>query len=57
MAFRADPFTPTGDTLLFVVPLNASRARHDEQGIRGRDVERQRQEERQKDQTTHRTPF
>jgi len=57
MAFRADPLTPTGDTLLFVVPLKASRTRHDQQGIRSREVERQRQEERQKDQTTHRTSF
>ena len=57
MAFRADPLTPAGDTLLLVIPLKASRTRHDEQGIRGREVERQRQEERQKDQTTHRAPF
>jgi hypothetical protein len=54
MTFRADPLTPAGDTLLFVVPLKASRARHDQQGVRGREVERQHQEERQKNQTTHR---
>jgi len=53
MVFRADPFTPAGDTLLFVVPLKTSRTRHDEQGIRGREVKRQRQEERQQQQTTH----
>jgi hypothetical protein len=54
MVFRAHPLTPTGDTLLFVVPLKTSRTRHDEQGIRDREVKRQRQEERQKYQTTHR---
>ncbi len=57
MMFRADPLTPTGDTLLFVVPLKTSRARPDEQGIRGREVERQGQEERQKQQTAHRKLF
>jgi hypothetical protein len=57
MVFRADPLTPTGDTLLFVVPLKTSRTRRDEQGIRGREVERQCQEERQKHQMTHRKLF
>ncbi len=57
MVFRADPLTPTGDTILFVVPLKTSRARRDEQGIRDREVERQCQEERQKHQTTHRNLF
>ena len=54
MVFLADPLTPTWDTLLFVVPLKTSRTRQDQQGIRGREVKRQRQEERQKQQTAHR---
>ena len=57
MVLPADLLTPTGDTLLFVVPLKTSRTRHDEQGIRGCEVKGQRQEERQKYQTTHRKPF
>jgi len=57
MALRADSLTPAGDALLLVIPLKASHTRHDEQGIGSREVERQRQEERQKDETTHRAPF
>jgi hypothetical protein len=41
-----DPLTPAGDTLLLVIPLKASRTRHDEQDVRSREVERQRQKER-----------
>ena len=54
VVFLADTLAPTWDTLLFIVPLETSRTRHEPQGIRGREVKRQRQEERQKQQTTHR---
>ena len=57
VVFLADTLAPTWDTLLLLIPLETSRTRHDQRGIRGREVKRQRQEEWKKQQMAHRELF
>jgi hypothetical protein len=57
VGFLANTLTPIGDAFLFVVPLETSGTRHQSRGIQGREVEGQREEERQKQQMAHQGLF